>query len=103
MTVNPREPGGGSGAVRRRFVVSGRVQGVGFRYWTVRQADSLGLRGIVRNLTDGSVEVEVEGAPDSVERLREVLERGPAYALVRELRELPPAGRELPTGFEVTF
>ena len=45
--------------------VRGRVQGVGFRYWTVRQADELGLTGTVRNNTDGSVGIVAEG-PQSV-------------------------------------
>jgi len=48
--------------------VSGRVQGVGFRYFVLRQARSLGLRGYVRNLPDGRVEFLLQGAPDAVAR-----------------------------------
>lgn len=85
----------GTGPIRRRFVVAGRVQGVGFRIWTVRRAGALGLRGTVRNCEDGSVEVEVEGEPDSVWRLRELLARGPALAMVRSLREIPCTSGDL--------
>lgn len=85
----------GDAPVRRRFVVTGRVQGVGFRIWTVRRAGALGLSGTVRNCEDGSVEVEIEGAPESVWRLRELLARGPALAQVRSLREVPCTSGDL--------
>jgi acylphosphatase len=77
----------------------GRVQGVGFRAWTIRRATELGLRGTVRNLDGGEVEVEVMGAPESVERLRELLRRGPSLSRVREVRELPPGSEDLPDHF----
>jgi acylphosphatase len=88
--------------VRRRYRVSGRVQGVGFRVWTVRRASALGLRGSVRNLGDGGVEVEAEGPLGAVQRLVELLRRGPALAQVREVRELLPGDDELPAGFDLT-
>ena len=47
-------------------IVSGRVQGVGFRYWVKEEAEALGLKGWVRNLRDGSVEVEAEGEEDAL-------------------------------------
>jgi acylphosphatase len=93
----------GPTVVRRRFQVVGRVQGVGFRAWTLRRGTELGLRGTVRNRRDGGVEVEAEGAPDSVERLRSMLQRGPPLAEVREVREVAPSGEVLPTGFDVAF
>ena len=65
--------------------VSGRVQGVGFRYFVLRQARSLGLRGYVRNLPDGRVEFLLQGAPDAVARMIEQIRSGPAHARVGEL------------------
>ncbi|HWV55850.1 MAG TPA: acylphosphatase [Longimicrobiales bacterium] len=89
--------------VRRRFRVSGVVQGVGFRFWTQRVGQSLALRGIVRNVEDGSVEVEVEGAPDQVDRLRRELERGPERALVTAVEELPSTDRQLAEPFGIAL
>lgn len=90
----------GGGEARRGFVVSGRVQGVGFRWSTARRAGDLGLRGTVRNLPDGSVEVHVAGAADAVERLRSWLEKGPRAARVDDLSEIDPDA-SLPDDFQI--
>jgi acylphosphatase len=66
-------------------IVDGMVQGVGFRYSTVRQARALGLKGTVRNLADGRVEVVAEGEEERLARLRSWLARGPAGAHVRSV------------------
>jgi acylphosphatase len=66
-------------------VVDGVVQGVGFRWATVRQARALGLTGIVRNLADGRVQVVAEGAEEKLARLKAWLDRGPAGAHVRSV------------------
>ena len=71
----------------RRFSVRGRVQGVGFRWWTRGRAVELGLAGTVRNRPDGTVEVVVAGPPDRIDRLRELLHRGPPAARVEEVLE----------------
>lgn len=79
----------GTGALERRgYRVEGRVQGVGFRWWTHREATRLGLRGVVRNLDDGSVEVMAEGSPDALERLEQSLRRGPPLSLVERLESI---------------
>jgi acylphosphatase len=65
-----------------RAVVHGRVQGVGFRWSTVREARSLGLSGTVANRADGSVEVVAEGDPARLARLISWLEKGPPGARV---------------------
>jgi len=65
--------------------VSGYVQGVGFRAATVRQAHLLNVRGWVRNLDDGSVEVLMQATPDRVDRLLSWLHTGPSAARVREV------------------
>jgi acylphosphatase len=72
----------GRGAVARNFVVNGRVQGVGFRYFVVREAQALGLAGWVRNLPDGRVEVLASGAADIVNAFEGRLWQGPPHARV---------------------
>lgn len=64
--------------VRKHIVVTGLVQGVGFRYFTVTQARRLGVQGWVRNCRDGSVELEAQGSSDAVQALVEQLAIGPA-------------------------
>jgi acylphosphatase len=68
--------------VARRFVVSGRVQGVGFRYFTQDTARREGLTGVVRNLPDGRVEAVAEGDRESLDRFEAALRRGPSHARV---------------------
>ena len=67
---------------RIRFVVTGRVQGVGFRWFVKAEARPLGLTGWVRNREDGAVEGEVEGREDAIEALVPCLEEGPSSAIV---------------------
>lgn len=63
----------GGDRVARRYIVSGLVQGVGFRWTTQRVARSLGITGTVRNLPDGTVEIEAHGGLDALESLRGAL------------------------------
>ena len=67
---------------RHRYLIEGRVQGVGFRYATVRQAERLGLTGWVRNLPDGRVEVEAHGDGRAMDVLENWLWQGPVHARV---------------------
>ena len=71
----------------KRYFVSGNVQGVGFRYFTLRAAERLQVNGYARNLPDGRVEAYAIGTPDQLTRLRSILERGPWGATVSEVRE----------------
>jgi acylphosphatase len=82
------------GAVRRRIRVSGRVQGVWFRASAEREAHRLGVSGFARNERDGSVTVETEGSPASVEAMVAWCRIGPPRAeVVRvDVEELPPQG-----------
>lgn len=66
----------------RRFVVRGRVQGVGYRWFAVRAGERLGLAGWVRNCDDGSVEVAARGSAEALAQLEEQLKRGPTAARV---------------------
>ena len=71
----------------RRFLITGKVQGVYFRHSTRREAERLGVRGVARNLPDGSVEVIARGTPEGVASLREWLHRGPSGARVAAVQE----------------
>lgn len=80
MPIRPRaEPAAGA---RLRAVVSGRVQGVNFRWSTVREARGLGLTGWVRNRPDGTVETVAEGPRARLERFLAYLNDGPPAAMV---------------------
>ena len=70
-----------------RFWVSGRVQGVGFRWFVRREASELGLAGRVRNLADGRVEVAVSGEPEALSHFRKRLREGPPGSRVTRLEE----------------
>ena len=81
--------------VTRRFRVTGKVQGVYFRDSTRLEAERLAIRGLARNLPDGSVEVIAHGTHAAVESLREWLHRGPAMARVASVQELELSARDL--------
>jgi acylphosphatase len=87
--------------IARRFLVSGRVTGVGFRYFAHDAAGREGLTGVVRNLPDGRVEAIAEGDAEAVERFEAALRRGPARARVEhvEVEAVPVSGRYL--GFAI--
>ena len=67
---------------RLTALVSGHVQGVGYRYFVQRRARDMGLSGYAENLTDGRVEVVAEGWPQDLERLLHWLKQGPPHARV---------------------
>ncbi len=67
------------------IVVNGLVQGVGFRYFTFRKAKELGLTGFVKNLPDGTVEVEAEGEQGMLQELIDAIKIGPRSAVVNEV------------------
>jgi acylphosphatase len=85
-----------------RVRVRGIVQGVGFRFWTVRRAEELSLVGFVRNLPDGAVEAVLSGPEELVEEMIRLMRIGPASASVEELDLLDrrPAAADL-SGFTV--
>ena len=84
-------------------VVQGYVQGVGFRYFVVRHASALGLRGYTRNKGNGDVEVVAQGARDALERLLALLHQGPSSASVHEVTTTWREPTEHLTGFHVRW
>jgi acylphosphatase len=72
----------------RKFLISGDVQGVGYRFFAQRAAARHQMLGYVRNLPDGRVEVLAEGEPDNVEAFKHDLATGPAYGSVDNVEEL---------------
>jgi acylphosphatase len=87
--------------VARRFVVSGRVQGVGFRYFALDAARRDGLHGYVTNHDDGTVEAVAEGEAEAVDRFERALRRGPSRSRVEHVTvdDMPPDMKT--TGFEI--
>jgi acylphosphatase len=75
-------------AIARRLLISGEVQGVGFRFFTQRSAAKHQVRGYVRNLPDGRVEAFVQGNESSVNAFTRDLAAGPRFSKVTEVEEL---------------
>ncbi len=86
----------------RRWIIRGRVQGVGFRWFVMREAERLKLGGYVTNLPDGSVEVVSQGPEEALERLEGQLRRGPSLARVDDVARLQvPVELEIPRSFDI--
>ena len=83
-----------------RYIVQGRVQGVGYRYFVLRHAEELGLAGFARNQADGSVEVIAEGDEAALGKLAGLLGEGPAFAHVTGVEQEAVAERGA-SGFHV--
>ena len=88
--------------VRRRYIVKGRVQRVGFRFFVENAAQREGIQGYVRNQHDGSVQIVAEGDVDAMQRFEMAVRRGPAGARVEDVDtvEVEASGRF--AGFRVT-
>ena len=88
--------------MRIHVVVSGRVQGVGFRWFVLKTALELDLAGWVRNRSDGSVEVAADGEDERVRRFRGRLREGPPQAMVVSVDDVGSTGaRELQRPFQI--
>lgn len=90
-----------SAPIARRYRISGRVQGVGFRYFAERQAQELGVRGYVKNLGDGGVEVYAIGTPAALAELKRRLAEGPRSARVTGVAESEEAVEKRYARFEI--
>jgi len=85
----------------RGYVVRGRVQGVGFRWFAQRTGVRLGVAGHVRNLRDGGVEVHARGSADALQAFEVALRQGPPAARVEMLVRVPADPRTPEAGFFV--
>ncbi len=84
-------------------LIEGRVQGVGFRYYTQSVASQLGLAGFVRNLPDGRVEACAEGDEEALRKFLARLRQGPGYSLVTDVVESWREASGKYTSFRVTY
>lgn len=84
----------------RAWRIRGRVQGVGFRWSTVREARQRGIEGRVWNRPDGAVEVHARGSREALDALERWLSVGPRAARVDEVEEVAPGPRASAAGFE---
>lgn len=76
-----------------RFFIHGRVQGVGYRYFALREAEALGVSGFARNLPDGRVEVVAEGSDATLAKLEARLNEGPSFGNVEHVERVAIAPR----------
>ncbi len=86
----------------QRYLIEGRVQGVGFRYFTRRSARRLGLAGYVRNLPDGSVEAVARGTDEALAAFEQALRQGPPGSRVASVRTEAGALLASSEEFEIT-
>lgn len=68
-----------------KLLISGRVQGIGYRAFVEKRAENHGIKGYVKNLSDGKVEVVAKGDDKDLDQFIEKLRKGPAFALVRDI------------------
>ena len=87
--------------IARKFYISGEVQGVGYRYFAQRSSARHQVRGYVKNLDDGRVEILAEGTPAAVDEFRQDLAAGPVHARVTFLEELVLEPSKLYSAFRI--
>lgn len=85
--------------ITREWLISGRVQGVGFRYFVKEEAIRLTLQGYVKNLPDGKVRILVHGEENTVEKFLQLCKEGPPASRVESLEERSPESSERPSSF----
>ena len=85
----------------RAYRITGRVQGVGFRWFTSRVAKELDISGTVQNHPDGSVRVHAKGAPALLDQLETTIGRGPAAARVEAVESMEPSQEVKTDGFRI--
>ncbi len=89
--------------MRKHIFISGRVQGVGFRHFTRKNAEALSVKGWVKNLPDGRVEAVFEGSDENVRKLIDKCRKGPVSSKVEQLNVNDFEGQESFTSFRVRY
>lgn len=87
----------------KHIFISGRVQGVGFRHFTKKNAESLGVTGWVKNLSDGRVEAIFQGSGDQIQELIQRCKKGPVSSYVKDIEVEMDSGDEDFEDFSVVF
>ena len=95
--------GDGSDSRAMELLVSGRVQGVGFRHFVASSARESGVHGYVRNRRDGRVEIHAEGGSGDLDRLYEAVRKGPVGSRVMAVERSDAAATGSFLGFEIRF
>ena len=85
-----------------KYIISGRVQGVGFRWFTKKRADEIGVRGYVRNLADGKVEVLAVAEANQLAAFLAILKAGPSYSAVTAVQQSEVTIATDYSAFEIT-
>ncbi len=86
-----------------KYIVSGRVQGVGFRWFTINNAQLIGISGYVKNRADGTVEIVARGTDEQLERFLLDIKKGPSFSRVEEIKTEELPDEPLHHGFEVIY
>ena len=89
------------GVLVRAYLITGQVQGVGFRWFTSRTAKELDISGTVRNHPDGSVRVHAQGTPGNLDQLEVMLGVGPVAAKVETVERVGPPKEIIAEGFRI--
>ena len=87
----------------QKYLISGRVQGVGFRWFVKEMADQMGIKGTVKNLKDRRVEVIAQADIESLYRFKQVLKKGPALSRVDEIIETDQDANQNFSEFKVVY
>ena len=86
-----------------KYVVSGRVQGVGFRWFTLNTANLIGIKGYVKNLPTGQVEIVARATPEQLERFVMEIKKGPSFSRVETIKTETLPDDPMYHRFEVTY
>ena len=89
--------------IRKHVYLSGRVQGVGFRAFTVRKAQKLNINGWVKNLADGRVEAVLAGKKNNIKKMLELIQQGPSFAEVDNIEVENEVYQDEYNGFDVLY
>jgi acylphosphatase len=86
-----------------KYIVSGRVQGVGFRWFTLNSAQMIGIKGYVKNRANGTVEIVARGTDEQLERFLMDIKKGPSFSRVDEIKTEVLPDEHLYHRFEITY
>jgi acylphosphatase len=87
--------------VRKRICVAGRVQGVGFRYFTKQKADGYGIVGFVRNVSNGGVEIDAAGSLEDMDSFLKAVQKGPSGSRVQKITTLALPLQNVSKSFDI--